>query len=93
MPDKSEKKNAIITGGSRGIGRAISIEMAAKGYYVFINYKSNEIAALETLNVVKSDGGDGEIVGFDVTDSGAVENFIDNISKRFKNDSIPPFIL
>ena len=40
-------KNALVTGGSRGIGRAICVELARKGYHVLINYVSNDEAAQE----------------------------------------------
>ncbi|MBS1742026.1 MAG: 3-oxoacyl-ACP reductase FabG [Bacteroidetes bacterium] len=59
-------KCALVTGGSRGIGRAICVEMAAMGYYVIINYKGNEAAANETLALVKEKGSSGEILKFDV---------------------------
>jgi 3-oxoacyl-[acyl-carrier protein] reductase len=59
-------KCALITGGSRGIGRAICIKMAEQGYYVLINYKGNEVAANETLEAVRAKGSDGEILKFDV---------------------------
>ncbi|GAA3940373.1 3-oxoacyl-ACP reductase FabG [Chitinophaga oryziterrae] len=59
-------KCALITGGSRGIGRAICIKMAELGYYVLINYKGNEAAANETLEAVRAKGSDGEILKFDV---------------------------
>ena len=60
-----EKKTAIVTGASRGIGRATAVELAQTGYFVVINFKSNETAAQETLNLVRSAGGDGEICQFD----------------------------
>jgi 3-oxoacyl-[acyl-carrier protein] reductase len=59
-------KCALITGGSRGIGRAICIKMAAMGYYVLINYKSNIAEAEKTLSIVRENGGDGELLPFDV---------------------------
>lgn len=59
-------KCALVTGGSRGIGRAVCIKMAAKGYYVIINYKSNEQEANNTLATIKASGGNGEILQFDV---------------------------
>ena len=52
--NEKEKRVAIVTGGSRGIGRAICIELAKYGYYVIINYKSNEKAANETLEIIKN---------------------------------------
>jgi len=53
------KKAAIVTGGGRGIGRAISMELATNGYYVIINYKANEAAAKETLEMIRQADGDG----------------------------------
>ncbi len=67
------EKVALVTGGSRGIGRAICIELAEQGFYVVINYKSNEQGAEETLAQVKKRSG-GEIMGFDVTDEPSVES-------------------
>lgn len=81
----TDKKTALITGGGRGIGRAISLEMARQGYYVIINYKSNEKAASEALELVRAEGGEGETVKFDVTDHTASESCISEIASRFKN--------
>ncbi len=61
-------KNALVTGGSRGIGRAICVELARKGYHVLINYVSNDEAAQETLDKVNEAGSDGELLKFDVSD-------------------------
>ncbi len=61
-------KFALVTGGSRGIGKAICIKMAEMGYNVLINYKSNETEANNTLASVKEKGVDGEIIQFDVAD-------------------------
>jgi 3-oxoacyl-[acyl-carrier protein] reductase len=61
-------KCALITGGSRGIGKAICIKMAALGYYVLVNYKSNLEEANHTLSFIKQNGGDGELLQFDVAD-------------------------
>ena len=63
-----DKKTAIITGASRGIGRATAVEMAKAGYFIIVNFKANETAAEETLNLVRAAGGDGEIFKFDVAD-------------------------
>ena len=78
----SEKKTAIVTGGGRGIGRAICIELAAGGYYVVINYRSNEVAAGETLEMVCAAGGDGETCGLDVRDFDAALRCIDELAGR-----------
>ena len=50
-------KYALVTGGSRGLGRAVCLKLAAQGYPVLINYKSNEEAALETKRLVEEAGG------------------------------------
>ena len=65
-------KFALVTGGSRGIGRAVCIKMAEMGYNVLINYKSNEEEANNTLALVKEKGVDGEIIQFDVSDKEAI---------------------
>ena len=65
-------KFALVTGGSRGIGRAICVTMAEMGYNVLINYKSNEEEANNTLALVKEKGVDGEILQFDVSDKQAI---------------------
>jgi 3-oxoacyl-[acyl-carrier protein] reductase len=65
-------KFALVTGGSRGIGRAVCIELAGMGYNVLINYKSNEDEANNTLALVKEKGVDGEIIQFDVSDKAAI---------------------
>ncbi len=63
------KKYALVTGGSRGIGRAICRKLASMGYHVLINYVSREDAALQTLELI---GGQGELIRFDVADPEAV---------------------
>ncbi len=55
-------KFALVTGGSRGIGRAICLKMADMGYNILINYKSNEIEANHTLSLVMGKGVSGEII-------------------------------
>ncbi|MDM1406928.1 3-oxoacyl-ACP reductase FabG [Myroides sp. DF42-4-2] len=63
-------KTAIVTGGSRGIGRAICLRLAQeKKYHILINYQSNEEKALETLREVEEMGATGEILRFDVSNN------------------------
>jgi 3-oxoacyl-[acyl-carrier protein] reductase len=69
-------KCALITGGSRGIGRAICVRMAASGYYVLVNYKSNVGEADKTLSLIKQGGGDGELLQFDVADKGQIQQIL-----------------
>ena len=79
---------ALITGGSRGIGRAICIELAAKGYPVIINYASNEEAALETKRMIEEGGGSAEILPFNVSDVSAVDKALEGWSERHPDDYI-----
>lgn len=72
-------KIALVTGGSRGIGRAICIKLASLGAKVGINYVSNPSAAEETLKLVEEKGGQGFIVQFDIADAAAVQNAIKEI--------------
>jgi NAD(P)-dependent dehydrogenase (short-subunit alcohol dehydrogenase family) len=52
----TDQKVAIVTGGARGIGRAIAVELARAGYYLVINYKANDQAAQETLAMIREAG-------------------------------------
>lgn len=65
-------KYALITGASRGIGRAIAVRLAKDGYRIIINYASNHAEAETTLLQVRDAGSDGELLQFDVTDSASV---------------------
>jgi 3-oxoacyl-[acyl-carrier protein] reductase len=67
-------KYALVTGGSRGIGRAVCAQLAGMGYFVLINYLTNEEEALNTLNMVRQAGSDGVLLQFDVTDCVQVES-------------------
>jgi 3-oxoacyl-[acyl-carrier protein] reductase len=70
-------KCALVTGGSRGIGRAICAKMAAMGYYVLINYKSNTDEANNTLELVIQAGGSGELLPFDVADREQIKEVLE----------------
>ena len=69
-------KIAIVTGGSRGIGRATSIALAQVGAHVLVNYRSGEKGAQKTLRLIEEAGGHGEIIGFDVADPDSVDHSI-----------------
>lgn len=77
-----KKKVAIVTGASRGIGRATAVELARAGYFIVINYKENEQAAFETLRLVEEVGGAGETCRFDVVDSDQTKENIESIIER-----------
>lgn len=80
----SDAAVAIVTGGSRGIGRAVSMELARSGYYVIVNYRSNDAAAAETLESIRKAGSDGETVRFDVADSHDTDRHMKEILNRHK---------
>lgn len=73
---------ALVTGGSRGIGRSICLSLAENGFHVLINYRSNEAEAQTTLSSIKEKGGSGELLPFDVANRSNVEeklgSWIDN---------------
>jgi 3-oxoacyl-[acyl-carrier protein] reductase len=60
-------KCALVTGGSRGIGKAICIKLASLGYHILINYRSNHAEAEHTLTVIREQNGTGELLPFDVS--------------------------
>ncbi|MFN8309092.1 MAG: 3-oxoacyl-ACP reductase FabG [Chitinophagales bacterium] len=66
-------KVALVTGGSRGIGRAVALKLAAAGNYVLINYQRNEEEAKKTLGAIKNAGGEGELLQFDVSSKEDIE--------------------
>ena len=67
---------ALVTGGSRGIGRAVCVKLAQRGYNIIINFKSNEAEARKTLALVKQHNVEGELMQFDVSDWQATEQSI-----------------
>ncbi len=71
------KKNALVTGGSGGIGGAICKKFASEGFHVIIHYNSNTAKANDILNEILSDGGSAEIMQFDVTSKKAVVEALD----------------
>ncbi len=83
MTDSDERKIAIVTGGSKGIGRAICVELAQHGYYTVINFMGDKNGAEETLAAVEGLGCQGEIYQFDVRDGQATEKAIEDITERF----------
>lgn len=79
---------ALVTGGSRGIGRAVALRLAARGYTVVINYKSNEAAARETLQAIEAAGGRAELLPFDVARPEAIEAALAVWQERHPEDYI-----
>jgi len=77
-----EENIVLVTGGGRGIGRAIVREFAAEGAYVVINYRQRQETAEATLGEIEAAGGRGEICCFDVTDRATTERQIAGIISR-----------
>ncbi|MBC8033786.1 MAG: 3-oxoacyl-ACP reductase FabG [Chitinophagaceae bacterium] len=69
-------KCALVTGGSRGIGRAICIKLAAMGYYVIVNYKSSEEEAGKTLSQIIENGAEGQLLKFDVSEKETIKDVL-----------------
>jgi len=79
---------ALVTGASRGIGRAIALRLAADGAEVAVNYVANAAAAEETVRLVRDAGGRAELAPFDVADAAAVRVGVQNIVDRAKRIDI-----
>ena len=79
---------ALVTGGSRGIGRAICIQLARDGYSVIINYKSNHEAANETLRLIESEGMQAELLPFDVVNPEEINAALDTWEQKHKDEYI-----
>jgi 3-oxoacyl-[acyl-carrier protein] reductase len=77
-----ENKIVVVTGGSRGIGRAIAREFASRGATIIISYAGNEAAATETLKLLTDAGAKAQAKRFDVSDSAACSTFIDEVMKE-----------
>lgn len=76
---------AIVTGASKGIGRAISIELATCGYNVVVNYRSDEQGATETLDMMNRVGTGGKIMQFDVLNYDETLNAVNDVISEFKS--------
>lgn len=81
-------KYALVTGGSRGIGRAVCVELAGMGYHVLINYRNRQAEAEETLRLVREKGSDGELMEWDVRDAAAVTDSLAGWAQRHPDEYI-----
>ena len=79
---------ALVTGGSRGIGRAVCIKLASMDFHVLINFKSDEKEALQTLAMIKQAGGKGNILKFDVSDPVRVDDAINTWNEEHPDEYI-----
>ncbi len=84
------EKVALVTGASKGIGQAICVELAKGGYRIIVNYKSDEKGAVNTLEMVRESGSDGNIMQFDVSNFEETQSAVDDILKH--NGSIDALV-
>lgn len=77
-------KTALVTGGSRGIGKAIAQKLAEQGYFVLINFHSNTSAAEETLATINNNGGKAALLKMDVANRNEIKNIL---GKWIKNNA------
>jgi len=83
-----QDKYALVTGGSRGIGRAVCIKLAEMGYSILINYKGNQKAAEETAKLVTEKGVSAEIMCFDVANREDVKQVLGSWIETYKDKKI-----
>jgi 3-oxoacyl-[acyl-carrier protein] reductase len=87
MTAEQNKPVALVTGGSKGIGRAICVELARSGYLVIVNYLSDLEGARKTLTLIEQQGGSGAILRFDVSDYDETQTALATIfSRHFRVD-------
>jgi 3-oxoacyl-[acyl-carrier protein] reductase len=79
---------ALVTGASRGIGRAIALALGHAGAYVIINYRDNQAAAEQSLGVLAAEGGQGELCPFDISEEAQVDQTVEKIVDRHKKIDI-----
>lgn len=79
---------ALVTGGSRGLGRAVCLKLAQQGIPIIINYQSRIEAAEEVKETIVSNGGIAELLQFNVSDKTAVDNALETWEKEHPDDFI-----
>lgn len=79
---------ALVTGASRGIGKAIAKRLSKDGFPILINYKSNMNAAQQTLNEILIAGGNGELLPFDVSSPNDIESTLAHWEEQHPDDYI-----
>lgn len=80
--ERHKDRVALVTGGSRGIGRATSIQLAREGAMVFVNYHQRREAAQEVVSEIEAHGGDALALQADVSDRQAVQAMVDQVVQK-----------
>jgi 3-oxoacyl-[acyl-carrier protein] reductase len=81
-------KCALVTGGSRGIGKAICIKLGSLGYHILINFRSNLAEAENTLTVIRQNNGSGELLPFDVSNKKDITDTLGQWTETHTEDHI-----
>jgi 3-oxoacyl-[acyl-carrier protein] reductase len=81
-------KCALVTGGSRGIGRAICVKLGGLGYHILINYKSNLAEAEQTLSLVQQNKGTAELLPFDISQKQEIQGKLGSWMEAHPEDPI-----
>lgn len=71
----------VVTGASRGLGRAIAVAFGARGDFVYVSFATREADGEETLRLVRAAGGDGALLPVDVRDRAAVDAAVDEVTR------------
>ena len=83
MAEYTEKQVAVVTGASRGLGRAVALELAAKGIFVIINYNGSADRAEKVKKEIEENGGCAEALQWNVADYKACEQAVRDIVKKY----------
>jgi 3-oxoacyl-[acyl-carrier protein] reductase len=83
-----EGQIALVTGGSRGIGRAIAATLSRAGAYVVVNYQGNHSAAEDSMNAIVARGGQGQLCRFDISDENQLDAAVKKIVDEHKKVDI-----
>lgn len=83
MQELQSKKVAVVTGSSKGIGKAIAVRLAKENYFVFATYFSDKAGGEDTIDQILKHGDEGELVYLDVTSENSVKALMEKVEKQF----------